>query len=85
LYDGCTECEVRGKRLDMALAHMDDETFARAWKRAYEWKVGSGVIDVVGPISDAEYDLLNVLWGLQVILGRFGVPLNGEVPEGVRR
>lgn len=80
LHDGCAECEERGQNLMSALAHMDGPTFARAWKRAYDWKASSGDPEAVGPISDTEAVLLQVLWAIQVILQRGGVPLNGKVP-----
>ena len=83
LHDGCPECEYRGDHLDAALAHMDNDSFARAWKRAYDWKASrGGGFAAVGETSDAERPLLNVLWGVQVILERLGQPLTGEVPNG---
>jgi hypothetical protein len=80
LHDHCVECEARGKDLTMALAHMDDERFARAWKRAFDWLGSNGDHNAVGPVAFAEVELLNVLWGIQVIFERFGVPLDGQVP-----
>lgn len=83
LHDGCDECEHRGKDLQMALAHLDNDTFARAWRRAYDDHASNGGgYDATGPLSDCERGLLNVLWGVQVSLQRFGQPLNGEVPNG---
>jgi hypothetical protein len=84
LHDRCAECEHRGRDLVSALAHMDNEVFARAWKRAYDWLASTGDYNAVGPVAFAEVDLLNVLWGIQVILERLGVPLNGQVPTGLR-
>jgi hypothetical protein len=81
LHDHCAECEYRGKDVSSALAHMDDNTFARAWKRAYDLEASTGDYTAVGPVADAEVDLLKVLWGVMVILQRFGVPLDGEVPS----
>jgi len=82
LHDGCAECEHRGKHLDSALAHMDNATFARAWKRAFDWKASNGGgWNATGDLSHAELDLLNVLWGVMVILERFGVALTGQVPS----
>jgi hypothetical protein len=82
LHTGCSECEHRGKDLVAALAHMDNSTFAKAWKRSYDWLASTGDHSAVGPVSFAEVDLLNVLWGVMVTLQRFGVPLNGQVPRG---
>jgi len=72
LHDGCGECEYRGKHIESALAHMDRDTFARAWERAYNLKASDGDHDVVGPVADAEVDLLNVLWVVQLHLQRLG-------------
>jgi hypothetical protein len=74
LHDGCQECEFRGKHLDVAFAHMDAHTFARAWQRAHDWQTGTRD---VGPINDAEVDLLKALWGVQVNLERVGVGVLG--------
>lgn len=82
-HDGCEECESRGKDLLNGLAHMDETRFARAWKRAFDLKASrGGGVAVTGSISRAESGLLDVLWAIQVILERFGQPLNGEVPSG---
>lgn len=82
-HDGCPECEARGRDLRSGLANLDTETFARAWKRAFDLYAsrGGGYL-ATGDISRAEGELLNVLWGVQVNLSRFGQPLNGEVPNG---
>ena len=80
LHDHCTECEARGKDLTMALAHLDNERFAKAWKRAYDWLGSNGDHEAVGPVSFAEVELLNVLWGVQVVFERLGIPLDGQVP-----
>lgn len=82
LHDGCDECEARGENLPSALAHMDEDTFSRAWRRAYDIWASSGDHRAVGEVSRAEMPLLSTLWGVQVILQRFGVELNGEVPRG---
>lgn len=81
LHDGCSECEERGRDLQLALAHLDEPTFARAWKRAFDLKASNGDHDAVGGPSHAELPLLNVLWGIQVHLQRAGAPLDGEVPR----
>lgn len=80
LHDLCPECEARGKDLPMALAHMDNQRFRKAWRRAYDWLGSNGDYNAVGPVSHAEVELLNVLWGVQVIFERLGIPLTGEVP-----
>jgi hypothetical protein len=86
LHDGCAECEHRGKDLVSALAHMDKFTFARAWRRAYDWQASNGGgYEATGNISHAEYTLLKVLWGMMVTFERFGQPLDGRVPDGVMR
>jgi hypothetical protein len=81
LHRGCDECEERGKDVRSALAHMDPPTFHRAWRRAFDLMASKGDHGAVGPVSEAEYPLLTVLWGVQVHLERNGVPLNGEVPS----
>jgi hypothetical protein len=80
LHDGCSECERRGKDVVVALAHMDDNTFARAWERAYNWQASQGDMSKVGRISRAEIPLLRTLWQFQVMLERRGVPLTGTLP-----
>jgi hypothetical protein len=81
LHDGCHECEARGRDLRSALAHMDTETFTRAWQRAFDINASNGSHDV-GRESHAEADLLLVLFAVQVELQRRGVPLDGSVPHG---
>jgi len=73
LHDGCPECEHRGKHLDSALAHMDPETFSRAWQRSYDMKASDGDRSAVGHVSDAEVWLLNLLWGIRVHQWRCGI------------
>jgi hypothetical protein len=77
LHTGCAECEERSARPWVALSYMDNEAFARAWRRASGWQSGAGSGD---HISVAEIPLLETLWALQVILERFGVPI-GAIPE----
>ena len=85
LHDGCAECESRGKDVGKAIVLLDSENFARAWKRAYDWEAtNGGGWEVVGPISQAERPLLAALWSLQIQFQRAGIPLTGELPEGVR-
>jgi hypothetical protein len=82
LYDGCPECMHRSADPTMFLAHADNATFARAWKRAFDWKASrGGGYDVTGDLSHAEVPILNILWGIQVAFERAGVPLNGEIPR----
>lgn len=80
LHDLCPECEARGRDLRSALAHMDTETFTRAWKRAFDINASNGSHDV-GRESHAEADLLLVLYAIQVELQRRGIPLDGNVPS----
>ena len=80
LHDGCPECEGRGKDLRSAFAHMDTETFARAWQRAFDLNASNGNHDV-GRESAAEADLLLVIYAIQVNLERRGFPLDGRVPN----
>lgn len=80
LHDGCPECEDRGQNIEVALAHMDKQTFARAWKRAYDWRSSTGDRNAVGVISQAEVPLLRALFAVQVHLQYAGAELNGEVP-----
>ena len=78
--DGCQECEARGRDLRSALAHMDSETFTRAWRRAFDLNASHGSHDV-GRESHAEANLLLVMFAIQVELQRRGVPLDGNVPS----
>lgn len=83
LHDGCPECLHRSADPVMFFAHADNATFARAWKRAFDWKASrGGGWDVTGELSHAELPILNILWGIQVCLERAGVPLTGEIPYG---
>ena len=80
LVDGCHECEERGRDLRSAFAHMDTETFTRAWRRAFDINASNGSHDV-GRESHAEAELLLVLYAIQVELQRRGIPLDGNVPS----
>jgi len=80
LVDGCAECEHRSSDLHVALSYLDDQRFANAWRRAYDHHASDG--RATGRISNAEAPLLTLLWDLQVVLQRFGIPLNGAVPHG---
>jgi hypothetical protein len=78
LHDGCDECERRGKDVSTALASMDRGRFAAAWKRAADWNTTTDVRDV----SQAERDLLHVLWSIQIKLETIcGLPIGG-LPRG---
>ena len=81
LVDGCSECEARGADLRSAFAHMDTQTFTRAWRRAFDINASDGSHDV-GRESAAEADLLLVMYAIQVELQRRGIPLDGSVPHG---
>jgi hypothetical protein len=83
LYDGCSECEERGRDLRSAFAHMDEKTFERAWRRAFDLNASDGSHDV-GRESHAEANLLHVLFAIQVVLQRRGIPLDGSVPSQSR-
>ncbi len=74
LHDGCSECEQRGKNPDMAIGHMDEQTFAAAWERAVLYERGH-----LHSVSAAEVPLLRVLWAIQCQLERRGIPI-GEIP-----
>lgn len=78
LYDGCEECERRGEDPVEALARMDAQRFARAWRRAAAYKRGE--LSVEQAVSHAEIAVLNVLWAVQVHLERTGWPI-GQVPS----
>ena len=78
LHDGCHECEARGTDLQSALAHMDGPTFARAWKRAFDLNTGA---EATGRISQAESNLLSVLFAIQVEFEHRGLPFDGKLPE----
>jgi hypothetical protein len=55
-HDGCDECERRGADVELALAHMDTQTFRSAWMRAHEWGKGR-----VTDVSHAEAPVLRLL------------------------
>jgi len=79
LHDGCGECERRSRDVALALDVMDMPTFRRAWRRAYDHWASEG--NGTGELSQAEYPLLHVLWVLQVLLARHGLPLQGRLPR----
>jgi hypothetical protein len=85
LYDGCEECEARGKDVSMALANLDPSRFAAAWMRAFDDNASAGNFSAIRecPVSVAERPLLAVLWGVMVQLERRGVPLDGFAPDGI--
>lgn len=77
LHDSCEECEQRGADLQVALAHMDGPTFARAWQRAFDLNTGA---KATGRISQAESGLLSVLFAIQVEFEHRGLAFDGKVP-----
>lgn len=78
LHDGCGECEARGRNISAALNAMDKGRFVAAWERAAAWNRGtlSGA-----RVSNAESELLSVLWLIQIKLESRGIPV-GECPSG---
>lgn len=66
-FDGCEECEARGRWAVDNLGTLDRERSLRAWQRAADWNLDRGD---VGPISDAERPLLHLFWRMQVWLER---------------
>lgn len=79
LADGCGECRYRSEHPDVAVAHMDPQSFATAWKRAAAWQR-----DGLGDVSAAEVPVLRVLWALAVQFERLGFPI-GDVPADPAR
>jgi hypothetical protein len=76
--DGCPECERRGKDPVASLCTLDEDNFARAWRRAADWNRMSG--PDIGRPSDAERSLLEMIWVFQVMFERVcGLPI-GELP-----
>jgi hypothetical protein len=78
LHDGCGECEMRGEDVPQAIASMDKDRFAKAWKRAADWNQTADVKDV----SQAELGLLEALWAIQVKLESVCSIRIGELPQG---
>jgi hypothetical protein len=77
LVDGCDECEERGRHPNVAIAHLDEDRFERAWIRAAALER-----DLLGDedhVSHAEIGLLRVLWAVQCRLEPRGVPI-GQCP-----
>lgn len=72
LVDGCVECEARSRDLGFAIAKLDPERFARAWRRAQQDAAGDD--DELGPVSRCERPLLQVLWAVRQQLDLVGVP-----------
>lgn len=75
LPDGCGECARRGADVPLAIASMDAQNFARAWRRAADWN-RAGLPD----ISETEAPLLQVLWSIQIQFENRGFPI-GECPD----
>ncbi len=61
LHDGCTECVQRGLDPSVAIAYMDSQTFAKAWRRAILWQRDGDLPD----LQDAETRTLTVLWSVR--------------------
>jgi hypothetical protein len=72
----CDECEERGERADIAIAHLDMGSFARAWKRAAAWQKDGTERDISAP----EVPMLRALFAVQCQLEPRGFPL-GEIPS----
>lgn len=80
LVDGCRKCEERSMDCLNTLGWMDGQTFARAWRRAYEWQYRDKP-EELGPLSEYEMPVLHMLWALQIMLERCcRVPL-GQLPS----
>ena len=65
-YDGCDECESRGKRLPHSVNTLDDDNFVRAIARSIAWNHD----DEIGHVSDAERGLLEYLWVMHLNMQR---------------
>jgi hypothetical protein len=74
LHDGCGACSYRSSHPDMAIARLDVDAFAAAWKRAADWQHGS-----LSDVSEAEVPVLRALWSVEVQMERLGFPV-GTVP-----
>lgn len=77
LHEGCRECEHRGQRPRVALTHLDQSNFRRAWERAAQWNYGQ--LEAGDHIAVTEVELLETLWSIQILLEREGVPI-GTLP-----
>lgn len=81
LHDGCGVCERRAKVFSNAIAHMDAERFAQAWKRTCDWQRGGNTETRVSPtLSKVECEVYENLWSVIVQLERRGIPI-GEAPS----
>ena len=71
-YDGCAECENRGKDPLYYLGTLDSARLRLAWKRSADW---NDDLDI-GPVSRAESGLLDTIYRIQVLLQReSGIPM----------
>jgi hypothetical protein len=77
LHDGCEECEERSREPEGGIVHLDNQNFARAWKRAADWNRFPG--DGLDDIARAELPMLRILWAVQLKLDHRGVPI-GQIP-----
>ena len=75
-YDGCQECETRGKLPLDYVGVLDTDRFKRAWQRAADWNRDEDI----GRVSLAERGLLNALWRIQVALERHCQWALGQLP-----
>jgi hypothetical protein len=74
LYDGCPECEDRIANASlMALLHLDGVQVTRAWRamRAVKWS--NPTERWTRPLSNLDYQLLNQLYDIGVLLQRGGI------------
>jgi hypothetical protein len=82
-HDGCDECEQRASH-QYAFAKVD---LKAAWLRAYRWEKRQ-LSEAEQPISIAEAPHLRMIWTIQVLLERDGVPLGvypGDLATIIRR
>lgn len=70
LHDGCEECELRGRDLELWIGHVDSSNWARAWERAIEWNRGTAA-----NVCAAEAPLLRQLSALAIGFISMGFPV----------
>ena len=76
LVDDCEECEDRAMSRSLGIANLDQQNFARAWKRAVEWNRGEAA-----HVSNCEAPMLSVLWAVQLQFEKRGLPITGRCPD----
>ena len=74
-YDGCEECEHRGKSLPRSLGSLDNANLRRAWARMLLWCDDD--LEGVGEISLAELPLLRFLEACRMVLRRLRLDCEG--------